>query len=87
MSKRWNKLRANPYDPRWPLDASTQTWEIGLASPEPVIGLPTKAVAELTEAQRQEERIAKQLRELGEVRPGQSLPPCDSQRIGLHAIQ
>jgi hypothetical protein len=73
MSK-WRSTLASPFDPEHPLPSGTQTWEFGVARPESVVGLPTKAVAQLTEAQRQEERRAAQLRKLGEVRPGQSLP-------------
>jgi hypothetical protein len=78
MSK-WSQTKASPHG-QHPMPPGTQTWEIGLASPEPVIGLPTKAITELTEAQRQEEHIVKQLRELGEIRPGQSLPSVKGRR-------
>jgi hypothetical protein len=38
------------------------------------MGLSGQTSRALTEAQQQEERVAEQLRRLGEVRPGQPLP-------------
>ena len=57
-----------------PLPPGTQTWLLPMGAPEPVIGLPTKAVEGLNAAQRQEEREVERLRKLGKIRPGQSLP-------------
>jgi hypothetical protein len=70
---RWHKELPSLYGEN-PLPPETQTWLIGTGTPQPVVGLPTKAVAQLNGAQRREERAAAQLRKLGETRPGQSLP-------------
>jgi hypothetical protein len=70
----WNKLTPSPYNPDCPLPKDSQVWEIGIARSEAVVGVPGSAARQLTDAQHQEERVAEQLRRLGEVRPGQSLP-------------
>jgi hypothetical protein len=56
----WTKVKLNPYEPPW-LPASTQTWEIGVGTPEPVVGVSRG----LIEMQSEQERFAKQMRELG----------------------
>ena len=67
------RLVANPYSSQWPLDASTQTFEIGVATAEPVSpSVPVKATAALNEAQAEQERLVKKLNETkpDRVRPG-----------------
>jgi hypothetical protein len=59
----WTKVKANPYEPPW-LPASTQTWEIGV-TPEPVVGVSGTVARGLIEMQIEQERFAKQMRELG----------------------
>jgi hypothetical protein len=71
--KHWSKLPASPYSSVNPLPEDTQTWIIGMAETEPVIGLPTKSVSALTEMQAEQERFAKQMRELGETKPAKPM--------------
>jgi hypothetical protein len=60
----WNRIKADPYNPLWPLPADTQTWEMGVAAVEPITpSVPLKATEGLNAMQAEQERFARMMRE------------------------
>jgi hypothetical protein len=67
---RWRKEPVNLYDSTLPcLPPSATVWVLDSVSTEEVTGLSARTSRALTEAQARENRIAEQLRKLGELRP------------------
>jgi hypothetical protein len=68
MSHRWRAELPNAYDEEFPLPPGTQSWTFSMATIQPVIGLPPKAVSDLANEQRERDRATERLRRLGGMR-------------------